>query len=63
MRLEEISGRLSQEVKFGEGILGHLDRGGDFDVKQAEVCARFLGSDGLEGKYEGQGIVLIALLP
>src|SRR5215475_8955670 len=40
-RLQEISGHLSHEVKFGEGVLGHLDPGGDFDVKQAEVAPGF----------------------
>ena len=40
-RLQELSGRLSQEVKFGGGLLGHLDPGGDFDVKQAEVAPGF----------------------
>lgn len=40
-RLQEISGRLSHEVKFGEGILGHLDAGGTFDVKQAQVAPGF----------------------
>jgi len=36
-RLEEINGRLIREVKFGGGLLGHLDPGGTFDVKQAPV--------------------------
>ena len=36
-RVEEISGRLTNPVKFGGGFLGHLDKGGVFDVKQAEV--------------------------
>ena len=40
-RLQGINGHLSHEVKFGGGILGHLDRGGDFDVKQAEVAPGF----------------------
>lgn len=38
LRLAEISGRLMREVKFGLGLLGHLDKGGQFDVKQAEVA-------------------------
>jgi hypothetical protein len=37
-RLQAINGRLNHEVKFGGGILGHLDRGGNFNVKQAEVA-------------------------
>lgn len=38
LRLEEIDGQLVREVKFGGGLLGHLDPGGRFDVKQAEVA-------------------------
>jgi len=37
-RLAELSGRLIHEVKFGWGVLGHLDKGGEFRVKQAEVA-------------------------
>lgn len=36
-RLAHISGRLMKEVKFFGGLLGHLDPGGTFDVKQGEV--------------------------
>lgn len=36
-RLVEISGQLMNDVKFGGGFLGHLDRGGTFEVKQTEV--------------------------
>ena len=36
-RLVEISGHLTRAVKFGGGILGHLDAGGHFYVKQEEV--------------------------
>ncbi len=38
MRLVEITGRLSHEVKFGGGLLGHLDSGGQFEVKQEQVA-------------------------
>ncbi len=37
-RVEEITGHLIHEVKFGGGLLGHLNKGGTFDVKQAEVA-------------------------
>ena len=37
-RLAELSGRVISEVKFGGGILGHLDKGGTFEVKQGEVA-------------------------
>jgi hypothetical protein len=36
-RLADISGRLTHPVKFGGGLLGHLDAGGHFHVKQEEV--------------------------
>lgn len=36
-RLAEINGHLINEVKFGGGVLGHLDKGGQFDVVQSEV--------------------------
>lgn len=37
-RLVEMRGRLSHEVKFGGGWLGHLDPGGRFEVQQTEVA-------------------------
>jgi hypothetical protein len=36
-RLAEISGHLTRPVKFGGGLLGHLDAGGQFYAKQEEV--------------------------
>lgn len=36
-RLAEINGELTTEVKFGGGLLGHLDKGGTFLVKQQDV--------------------------
>ena len=36
-RLAEINGRLDSAVKFGGGLLGHLDKGGTFVVKQEAV--------------------------
>jgi hypothetical protein len=37
-RLVAISGHLMEDVKFGGGLLGHLDKGGEFEVTQAEVA-------------------------
>lgn len=36
-RLVEINGRITSEVKFAGGLLGHLDKGGTFFVQQREV--------------------------
>ena len=38
-RLAAINGHLMEDVKFGGGLLGHLDRGGHFEVRQVEVAA------------------------
>jgi len=40
-RLMEISAHLTREVKFGGGLLGHLNAGGQFEVKQTEVAAGY----------------------
>jgi hypothetical protein len=36
-RLAELDGRLMSEVKFWDGLLGHLDKGGTFSVRQSNV--------------------------
>ena len=36
-RLAEINGQLTSEVKFAGGLLGHLDQGGTFFVKQQDL--------------------------
>ena len=37
-RLAAIHGYLMEDVKFGGGLLGHLDKGGKVEVRQAEVA-------------------------
>ena len=36
-RLAQITGKLTSDVKFGWGLLGHLDQGGTFFVKQEDL--------------------------
>lgn len=36
-RIAEINGMLFRDVNFGWGIIGHLDKGGSFVVRQADV--------------------------
>jgi hypothetical protein len=36
-RIAQIDGTLFKDVNFGWGILGHLDKGGHFEVEQADV--------------------------
>ena len=37
-RLASIDGQLTNEVKFGGGLLGHLEKGGRFSVRRAELA-------------------------
>jgi hypothetical protein len=37
-RLAALNGYLMDDVKFGGGVLGHLDKGGKFGVRQTEVA-------------------------
>ena len=37
-RLVALNGHLMEDVKFGAGLLGHLNKGGKFGVRQAEVA-------------------------
>jgi hypothetical protein len=36
-RLAALNGHLMEDVKFGGGLLGHLEKGGRFEVSQTEV--------------------------
>ncbi|MBV9180173.1 MAG: hypothetical protein JO356_02590 [Acidobacteria bacterium] len=38
-RLISIEGEMQNEVKFGAGFLGHLEKGGRFTVRRAEIAA------------------------
>ena len=55
-RLEEISGHLIREVKFGDGLLGHLDPGGTFDVKQANVAPGYWELTVLNVQMKGKAL-------
>lgn len=36
-RIRTLRGSLTQDVKFGYGLFGHLDRGGTFDIERRQV--------------------------
>ncbi len=38
LRMASINGQLMNEVKFGGGLLGHLEKGGQFSVKREEIA-------------------------
>ncbi len=55
-RLVEISGHLTHPVKFGGGLLGHLDAGGHFYVKQEEVQAGYWELAVLDVEMKGKAL-------
>lgn len=55
-RLAEISGRLKSPVKFGGGLLGHLDEGGTFLVKQQEVGAGYWEMTTMDVQISGKAL-------
>jgi hypothetical protein len=56
LRLARISGRLMHEVKFGWGVLGHLDKGGTFDVRQEEVARGYWELTALNVQMNGKAL-------
>lgn len=55
-RIARIVGHLTHEVKFGEGILGHLDQGGQFEVTQKEVAPGFWELTALNVNMNGKAL-------
>ncbi|MGH9744227.1 MAG: hypothetical protein ACRD51_17945 [Candidatus Acidiferrum sp.] len=55
-RLAEINGYLSSKVEFGYGLLGHLDQGGTFLVKQQEVGPGFWEIATLDVNMHGKAL-------
>ncbi|HLJ41791.1 MAG TPA: hypothetical protein VKT50_09925 [Candidatus Acidoferrales bacterium] len=55
-RLVELRGRLNSEVKFFGGILGHLDKGGTFAVKQADVAGTHWDMTLLDTELNGKAL-------
>jgi hypothetical protein len=56
-RLAMFNGRLTQDAKFGLGLLGHLDRGGHFEVRQAEVAPGFWEMTVLSVDMKGKALL------
>jgi hypothetical protein len=61
MRLAMIEGRLTEEVKFGWGLLGHLDKGGTFKVVQRNVGDRHWETVSLEVNMQGRIVLFKSL--
>jgi hypothetical protein len=55
-RLVELSGKLTRDVDFGFGLLGHLYRGGTFQVKRADVGDGHWETTLLDVKIRGKAL-------
>jgi hypothetical protein len=55
-RLVEINGKLMHDVKFFGGVLGHLDQGGTFDVRQVRVGANHWEIERLNIDMKGKAL-------
>jgi hypothetical protein len=56
-RLVEISGQLESEVKFLGGVLGHLDKGGTFFVKQQEITPGCWEMTTMDVRMDGKALL------
>lgn len=56
-RLAALKGRLIEDVKFGGGVLGHLDKGGRFEVRQTEVAPGHWEMTGLNVDMKGKALL------
>ncbi|HEY6250284.1 MAG TPA: hypothetical protein VI685_10000 [Candidatus Angelobacter sp.] len=61
LRLVMIEGRLTEEVKFGWGLLGHLDKGGTFKVIQQKVSENHWDQVFLNVNMTGRAIIFKTL--
>ena len=61
MRLVMIEGRLTEDVKFGWGLLGHLDKGGTFKVIQEKVGDNHWDQVLLDVSMTGRAIIFKTL--
>jgi hypothetical protein len=56
LRLVGIDGKLMDEVKFGAGLLGHLDRGGTFSVRDSELAPGVWDTTFLDVNMHGKAL-------
>jgi hypothetical protein len=61
MRLAIIEGKLMEEVRFGWGLLGHLDKGGTFKVVQKDVGDNHWDAVSVDLNFQGRAIIFKTL--
>ena len=57
-RLVSIDGELLNDVKWAGGLLGHLEKGGQFVVKRAEIAPGHWGSVEITVNMRGKAVLL-----
>lgn len=57
-RLRSLSGQLLEEVEFGGGMLGHLNKGGSFEVEQREVKRGYWCITSVKVSLKGKALFL-----
>jgi len=60
-RLAGFDGHLTQTVKFGFGLLGHLDKGGHFEVRQAEVVPGYWDMTTMSLEMTGKALLFASI--
>ena len=61
MRLAMIEGKLMEDVNFGWGLLGHLDKGGTFKVVQKKVGENHWETVLLDLNMQGRAVIFKTL--
>ena len=61
MRLAMIEGKLMEDVNFGWGLLGHLDKGGTFKVVQKNVGENHWETISLDLNMQGRAVIFKTL--
>lgn len=56
MRVAQFAGHLASPVEFGWGLLGHLNKGGTFDVRQADVADKHWDMTLLDTQITGKAL-------
>jgi hypothetical protein len=56
-RLIALNGDLMEDVKFGGGLLGHLDKGGKFEIRQTEVTPGHWEMTSLSVNMQGKALL------
>lgn len=61
LRLAMIEGRLIEDVRFGWGLLGHLDKGGTFKVVQKKVGGDHWDAVSVDLNIQGRAVIFKTL--